>query len=464
MTPTANPSPDLQDFGQATCEAHLDPTNGHDENGSSSPQLSHVTSNDTLDLICVGFGPASLAIAIALHDRFNLTCNTRPRVLFLEKQHEFAWHSGMQLPGVKMQISFLKDLATPRDPTSEFTFLNYLFRKNRLNQFINLGTFLPSRAEYEDYLRWCASHFERQGMVHYGIDVRSVRVGEKGQDGKVASFIVSAFDHQGMLMTRKSRHVVIAIGGKPFMPNPLQDLSHIVHSSQSASTISRIQKLRPGRPLKFAVVGSGQSAAEVFNDLWDRFPDAHIKLIIKGASLRPSDDSPFVNEIFDPDRVDGVYNQDPSQREAALALDRGTNYGVVRLELLEHLYEKLYIQRLKNSDKRKWRCQILNNRSIKAAEETEDGRTLLILQHITGNQTQNGVEEALEVDYVFAATGYRRDAHVEMLADLQPLLQDEDQGEDKFPVAETIGSSLMKGGLGTTLASGYRGVLSLPMV
>lgn len=52
-----------------------------------------------------------------------------------------------------MQISSLKDLATPSEPRSRFTFLNYLFEKGRLNQFINLGTFLPTRAEYEDYLR-----------------------------------------------------------------------------------------------------------------------------------------------------------------------------------------------------------------------------------------------------------------------------------------------------------------------
>jgi L-ornithine N5-oxygenase len=48
-----------------------------------------------------------------------------------------------------------------------------------------------------------------------------------------------------------------------------------------------------GRRLRFAVVGSGQSAAEIFNDLSERFPDAEVKLIIKGASLRPSDDSPL---------------------------------------------------------------------------------------------------------------------------------------------------------------------------
>lgn len=53
------------------------------------------------------------------------------------------------------------------------------------------------------------------------------------------------------------------------------------------------------------------------------------------AVLRPSDDSPFVNEVFDPERVDDIY-QTPKDRKQVIAQDKGTNYGVVRLE---HIYE-----------------------------------------------------------------------------------------------------------------------------
>lgn len=262
--------------------------NGHSNDNDHYPPQS----DDLLDLLCVGFGPASLAIAIALHDSPSLS--PAPKVLFLEKQPQFAWHAGMQLPGAKMQISFLKDLATPRDPRSKFTFINYLFEKGRLNQFINLSTFLPTRVEYEDYLRWCASHFEGDGKVAYGMEVESVRPGSKNQDGKVTSWEVTARDTStGHSVTRQARHVVIAVGGRPVVPQNMQGLKQIAHSSQFASTISQIQNREEGRKLRFAVIGSGQSAAEIFNDLWERFPDAEVKLIIKGASLRPSDDSPL---------------------------------------------------------------------------------------------------------------------------------------------------------------------------
>jgi L-ornithine N5-oxygenase len=265
--------------------------NGHlsNGNGHANPEPSP---DGLLDLLCVGFGPASLAIAIALHDT-HTSFSPAPKALFLEKQPQFAWHAGMQLPGAKMQISFLKDLATPRDPRSKFTFINYLFEKGRLNQFINLSTFLPTRVEYEDYLRWCASHFEKEGKVAYGTEVEGVRAGERNADGKVTSWEVTARDQAGNSVTRLAKHVVIAVGGRPVIPQNMQGLKHIAHSSQFAYTIGTIQERERERRLRFAVVGSGQSAAEIFNDLWERFPDAEVKLVIKGASLRPSDDSPL---------------------------------------------------------------------------------------------------------------------------------------------------------------------------
>lgn len=62
------------------------------------------------------------------------------------------------------------------------------------------------------------------------------------------------------------------------------------------------------KALKIAVVGSGQSAAECLLDVHRRLesmpaPDgAHdVHMIIRKGSLKPSDDSPFVNEIFDPE-------------------------------------------------------------------------------------------------------------------------------------------------------------------
>jgi L-ornithine N5-oxygenase len=121
--------------------------------------------------------------------------------------------------------------------------------------------------------------------------------------------------------------------------------------------------------------------------------------------------------------VDGIYTQDPSERSAAIAMDRGTNYGVVRLTLLEHLYEKMYMQRLQNPDETQWRCRIIPNRTVLSASQSSNSSILLRL----GESDQNSrVEEDLEVDHVFTATGYVRNAHENMLSQVSELLpQDE---------------------------------------
>lgn len=205
-----------------------------------------------------------------------------------------------------MQISFLKDLATPRLPTSRFTFLNYLHDQKRLDHFINLGTFLPARREYEDYLRWCARWFEGRGEVEYGVQVEGVvgvvdgeREGEKVGGWDVVGSRAGAGDGEIERCTWRAKHVVIAAGGQPAIPPVLQGVENVYHSSVYAYQISQIEEAEKerkseGRKLRLAVIGSGQSAAEIFNDLWDRFgDDAEVKLVVKGTNLRPSDDSPL---------------------------------------------------------------------------------------------------------------------------------------------------------------------------
>jgi L-ornithine N5-oxygenase len=252
-------------------------------------------SDEMHDLLCVGFGPASLAIGIAMNDAMDPALGAKsafkPKVCFLEKQDQFAWHSGMLVPGSRMQISFVKDLATLRDPRSSFTFLNYLHNKNRLIHFTNLGTFLPARVEFEDYMRWCAKRFEN--VVNYGEEVVEVVPGQTDARGVVDYFtVVSRNTGTGEITSRNARKVVIAIGGKAKMPPGFPQDPRIMHSSKYCTNLP--QMLNDDlAPYNIAVVGSGQSAAEIYHDLHRRYPNSRTTLILRDSALRPSDDSPL---------------------------------------------------------------------------------------------------------------------------------------------------------------------------
>ena len=274
-----------------------------DGNWDCRSHLQHTQPDELHDLICVGFGPASLAIAIALHDALDNSATTTslpqlpggsPKVAFLERQSQFAWHAGMILPGAKMQITFIKDLATLRNPRSEFTFLNYLHRKSRLLQFTNLGTFLPQRVEYEDYMRWCANRFEE--IVNYGQDVFEIvpEYTDNTITETVKYFRVKSKDTKtGAITERRARHVVVAAGGKPDIPKPLPtNHQRILHSAHYTTAVP---SLLPDtqKPCGIAVIGSGQSAAEVFHNLQIQYTNSKTRLLIRGSCLRPSDDSPL---------------------------------------------------------------------------------------------------------------------------------------------------------------------------
>ena len=111
------------------------------------------------DMLGIGFGPSNLALAIALAER-----GVRGR--FVDAQPRFGWHRDMLLPGTRMQIPFLKDLATLRNPQSAFTFVNYLNDRGRLVDFIGRHDVFPSRYEFHDYLQWAADQFAAE--VRYG--------------------------------------------------------------------------------------------------------------------------------------------------------------------------------------------------------------------------------------------------------------------------------------------------------
>lgn len=251
------------------------------------------------DLVCVGFGPASLAIAIALHDTLDPTLNKscsrpnwQPKVCFVERQKQFSWHSGMLVPGSKMQVSFMKDLATLRNPRSSFTFLNYLHFKNRLIDFTNLGTFLPARLEFEDYMRWCADKFSN--LVAYGEEAAEVVPEQVEGDGSIVdSFSVRSRNVEtGEITSRRARKVVIAIGGRAKIPPGIPQDRRIMHSSQYCTALPSLLADK-SKPYTIAVLGSGQSAAEIFHDLQRQYPNSKTVLIMRDSALRPSDDSPL---------------------------------------------------------------------------------------------------------------------------------------------------------------------------
>ena len=371
------------------------------------------------DMIGIGFGPSNIALAIALDELKHQPAQRHtPKpsqdflCCFLEKQTQFLWHGGMLLPSTDMQISFLKDLVSLRNPTSPFTFINYLRQCNRLESFINRKTFFPSRVEFNAYLNWVATHFKNE--CHYGETVTSITPEfSSAHPGQVSALQIHTHDAQGRESLRRTKSLVIAAGGKAYIPEPFAACAdaRITHSSNYLTRLKQ-DTIDPQNPLSIAVVGAGQSAAEILLDLHDRFPLAQIDLIMRASTLKPADDSPSINEIFNPEYTDYFYAQPLHTRQALLKEFRHTNYAVVDLDLIEKIHAILYEQSVVGES----RLQLMTATTIKNVSNSPEGITLKL------EQTTSQQRLVKRYQHIILATGYQRDTSQALLRGLEAHL------------------------------------------
>ena len=338
--------------------------------------------------------------------------------LFLDKQSDYRWHGNTLVTQSELQISFLKDLVTLRNPTSPYSFVNYLKAHGRLVDFINLGTFYPCRMEFNDYLRWVASHFEAQSR--YGEEVLAIEPVMHQQ--QVEALRVISRDAQGQQLVRTARSVVVSAGGTPRIPaafKGLKDDGRVFHHSQYLERMAK-QPCVSGQPMRIAIIGGGQSAAEAFIDLNDSVPSVQVDLILRGSALKPADDSPFVNEVFAPQFTDLVYQQNTVERERLINEYQSTNYSVVDIDLIERIYGTLYRQKVSGIARHVFRSLT----SIESASADELGIKLVLRNTATGQLSEQ------HYDAVILATGYERQMHRHLLAPLADYLGDFEVGRD----------------------------------
>lgn len=349
-------------------------------------------SDTVYDLIGIGFGPSNLALAIAI-DEHNRRAGSSPvRSAFFEKQLSFGWHRGMLIDDATMQVSFLKDLVTMRDPTSDFSFLCYLKERNRLVDFINYKTIFPLRAEFHAYFEWAAARVATQ--VSYGTEVLSVRPVDIAGEVAWLEVITRDAGSSARPVAYRARNVVIAAGLEPKLPEEQVRSDRVWHNVE---LMHRIGDLIEADTRRAMVVGAGQSGAEVVAHLHDRLPKAEICAVFARYGYAPADDSPFANRIFDPVAVDHFFAAPADVQRLLFDYHRNTNYSVVDIDLIEDLYRRMYREQVHGSR----RLHIRNASRITKTRETTDG------VDVTVQFLPTGETETLHCDVLIYATGYQ---------------------------------------------------------
>jgi L-ornithine N5-monooxygenase len=342
------------------------------------------------DLIGIGFGPSNVAMAIALSEH-NARVGRQEAVTahFFERQPRFGWHRGMLIDDATMQVSFLKDLVTLRNPSSEFSFLCYLQSKGRLVDFVNGKSLFPLRVEFHDYFEWAAAQVD--DMVSYGHEVVSVR--PVVRDGVVEYVDVTARSGSEVVVHR-ARNLVIGTGLRPQMPDGVDRTDRIWHNSD---LLARVDGLADAQPSRFIVVGAGQSAAENVAFLHRRFPEAEVCAVFSRYGYSPADDSSFANRIFDPEAVNEYFTAPDEIKRKLMNYHGNTNYAVVDIDLIDDLYRQAYQEKVLGTE----RLRFLNVARLTDVVETPDKVRTTVESLVTGEKTP------LDADVVVYATGYR---------------------------------------------------------
>ncbi|MFE9642802.1 lysine N(6)-hydroxylase/L-ornithine N(5)-oxygenase family protein [Streptomyces sp. NPDC006365] len=348
------------------------------------------------DLIGVGFGPSNLALAIAVEEHNSRAApDQRLRARFLERQPSFGWHRGMLIDDATMQVSFLKDLVTMRNPTSDFSFLCFLRERGRLVDFLNAKTLFPLRIEFHEYFEWAAARIAHQ--VDYGAEVVSVEP-VLAENGEVRWFdVVSRVPGAPeRTVVRRARNISVAAGLEPHLPPGTELSDRIWHNSQLVPRVSELSDsgTSVGRIL---VLGAGQSAAEAVDYLHRSFPEAEVCAVFAKYGYTPADDSPFANRIFDPEAVDVYFQAKPEVKQSLVDYHRSTNYSVVDMDLIESLYATMYREKVQGHE----RLRVRNVSRIR------DVRTLDDRLDVTVEFLPTGEREVLSADLLVHATGYR---------------------------------------------------------
>ncbi|MFC8147589.1 lysine N(6)-hydroxylase/L-ornithine N(5)-oxygenase family protein, partial [Streptomyces paradoxus] len=271
------------------------------------------------DFVGIGLGPFNLGLA----------CLTEPidelDGVFLESKPDFEWHAGMFLDGAHLQTPFMSDLVTLADPTSPYSFLNYLKEKGRLYSFYIRENFYPLRVEYDDYCRWAAG---KLSSIRFGTTVTEVTY-----EDELYVVRTTAGD------TFRARHLVLGTGTPPHIPEACQGLGgDFLHNSRYLDSKAELQKKD-----SITLVGSGQSAAEIYYDLLSEI-DVHgyrLNWVTRSPRFFPLEYTKLTLEMTSPEYVDYFRELPEATRYRLTAEQKGLFKGIDG-DLINEIFDLLY--------------------------------------------------------------------------------------------------------------------------
>lgn len=283
--------------------------------------------SEVYDIAGIGIGPFNLSLACMSDPLSEIS------TIFFDQKPEFDWHSGIMPAWSTLQIPFFADLVTFADPTSKFSFVNYLKSQGRIYQFYIRQSFFILRTEYNDYCKWAAEQLDN---LYFGHRVEKVSYDETS---KIYTLTVRNSDNQ--LSNVRAKHLVLGTGTTPVIPEFCQPVKQQVH--MSADYLSHKPAYKDKKSI--TIIGSGQSGAEIYYDLLSEIDQHQYQLnwVTRSERFFAMDLSKLSLELTSPDYTQHFYGLSPHKRDQFI--DRQAMlYKGINASLIDQIYDMLYIK------------------------------------------------------------------------------------------------------------------------
>jgi len=333
------------------------------------------------DLLGVGIGPFNLGLAALTAPIDDLDA------VFVDENPAFDWHPGLLLEGATLQTPFLADLVTLADPTSPYSFLNYLKQTGRIYAFYIRESFFMLRAEYNQYCRWVCAQLNNL--------VFDARVTAISFDANADCYVVAVHRPMaGAQMTYRARRLVLGTGPARYLPACCEGLGEeVIHAADYLDHRDALAD-----KASVTIIGSGQSAAEIFQDrLAHAGTDQRLDWFTRSPRFFAMAYDKLTLELTSPEYVD-YFHDLPEHSRHRLGREHKSLYKGISEDLSNAIFDQLYEKQVHGTAN----VGLQANAELRAVH-TDRARGDIVLDF---HQSEQGVSFSHRTHAVILATGF----------------------------------------------------------
>ncbi|MBD2783352.1 lysine N(6)-hydroxylase/L-ornithine N(5)-oxygenase family protein [Xenorhabdus sp. DI] len=339
------------------------------------------------DFIAIGIGPFNLGLACLVQPISGVSS------LFIDQKPAFDWHPGMMLENSTMQTPFMADLVTLASPTHPLSFLNYIKQKGRIYSFYIRESFFLMRKEYNQYCQWAA---EQLSNLRFNTRVESI-----SHDAASSHYILHCTDTiTGEKYEFFCKKLVLGTGPSSYIPKCCRPFTQwIATSGNYLKNKSALQKKK-----SITVLGSGQSAAEIFYDLLGDIDVYGYQLnwVTRSPRFFPLEYTKLTLEMTSPEYVDYFYGL-PENKRDALNRTQKSLYKGINSSLINEIFDLMYTKRLNG----KLNAALYTNSELRQVRHIATGSDTAEKLVLDLFQQEQEAEFSLATEGLVLATGYQ---------------------------------------------------------